>query len=107
MKIAELTSQEPTEPPNNETNTEEQAIGPPYRLHQRFNPIEKSTTYLLGTVAGQKNKFITNITPAMHVEFSVLMEQIYMEAMAGALKTKEQAIRRRDALIDQAAHRAP
>ena len=103
VKNGELTSQKPTETQKNETDTEEQAIGPPYRLRQRFNPIEKSQSYLLGTVAGRKYQLITNITPAMHVEFSVLMEQIYREAMNGALQTKEQANRRRDALIEKAA----
>ena len=107
VKNGELTSHEPTEPQNKETNTEEQAIGPPYSLKPRLTPFSNSCRQLLGTVAGQERRVITSITACMHVEFSILMEQIYMEAMAGVLKTKEQAIRRRDALIDQAARRAP
>ena len=51
---------------------------------------------MMGTVAGEAKKFVTNITAAMTTDFAALMRQIEKEANEGAFKTKGQAVRRRD-----------
>ena len=80
-------------------DTEDPVIGPPWKIVHRFRPLKQAQCYIMGTVGGAKNKFITNINRTMHPNFSALMQQIHREANAGTLVTKKQAIRRRDELL--------
>ena len=54
---------------------------------------------MMGTVAGEPSKIITNISCIMSHDFSKLMQQLLKEANEGAFKTKKQAVLRRDQLI--------
>ena len=82
--------------------TKDPVIGPPWKIVHRFKPLEQAQCYIMGTVGGAKNKFITNINRKMHYNFSALMQQLHKEAIAGTFVTKKQAIRRRDQLLDEA-----
>ena len=52
----------------------------PYTLTHRFKPIEKSQCYLMGTVNGISNKFITGIGVARCKQFSTIMENLKKNA---------------------------
>ena len=55
---------------------------------------------MMGVVGDEvKPKIITNISAAMHKDFSSLMQQIVKEANDMAFKTKGDAVRRRAELL--------
>ena len=55
----------------------------------------------MGTVAGERKKFITNVSIAMTPHYREVMNTILFEARAGAFETKIAAVRRRDKLIEK------
>ena len=54
---------------------------------------------MMGTVAGQPKKIITNVSIAMTPRFREVMNTILAEAKKGTFETKRAAVRRRDELI--------
>jgi len=82
-----------------EDNDENPPIEGPFKLTCRFTPKDKAQCYLMGTVAGAPNKFVTNITVRMSADFKKHMETILSEAEAGRFRTKKDAVTRRDELI--------
>ena len=79
---------------------EDPTIAPPFKLIHRWKPLEKAQCYMMGVVGDEvKQKIITNISAAMHKDFSSLMQQVVKEANDMAFKTKGDAVRRRDELL--------
>ena len=99
-KHAGLKSQEQPETQNTHPDTEDQVIGPPWKLAHRWNPLHDAQCTLKGTVGGQADTFITKITTRQHPFFSTIMQQLHQEAIAGALKTIGQAVHRRNQLLE-------
>ena len=85
-----------------EDNDEDPPIQGPFKLISRWQPKDKAQCYMMGTVAGVPNKFVTNITTRMTTDFKKHMETILSEAEAGQLRTKKDAITRRNELIGRA-----
>ena len=54
---------------------------------------------MMGTVAGEPKKIITNISCVMSHMFIELMKKLLQEANEGAFTTKGQAVLRRDDLL--------
>ena len=99
-KLGGLKSQEQPETQSTHPDTEDQVIGPPWKLAHRWNPLHDAQCTLKGTVGGQTDTFITKITTAEHPFFSTIMQQLHQEAIAGALKTIGQAVHRRNQLLE-------
>ena len=87
---------------NDGDNDEDQPIQGPFKLISRWQPKDKAQCYLMGTVAGAPNKFVTNITVRMSEYFKEHMDTILSEAEAGRLRTKKDAVTRRDELTGRA-----
>jgi len=84
---------------NDGDNDEDPPIQGPFKLTCRWQPKDKAQCYLMGTVAGVPNKFVTQITARMSADFMEHMETILAEAEAGRFRTKRDANTRRDELL--------
>jgi len=74
----------------------DQVIGPPFTLHRQRG---ECCTRLIGTVGGQRQRFITSITARQTILFDDLMAAVLEEAQAGAFTTKGDANNRRDQIL--------
>ena len=86
--------------PNAGDDGDDPKIEPPFSLHYRWQPKEKSQCYMMGTVAGEPKKIITNISVTMSHDFVNLMAILHGDANAGRLRTKGDAVHKRDELIN-------
>ena len=72
---------------NRDEDCRSQAIGPPFTLQHRWNPLHNAQAILLGTVDGDPKKFVTNVSVYMSKAFHKIMASMLEEAIGGAVKT--------------------
>ena len=87
---------------NDGDNDEDTPIEGPFKLTTRWTPKDKAQCYLMATVSGTPNRFVTNITVRMSANFKKHMDTLLSEAEAGRFRTKKDAVTRRDELTGRA-----
>ena len=83
---------------------EDPSIEPPFNLKRRWKPSYKAQCYMEATAGGEQKKIVTGVSVQTSHTFCDIMEQLKAEADNGAFRTKNQAVHRRNELV-QESHR--